>query len=138
MTRNSSGRQSETGTASAIGRTSYEEVSRKVTDYRLPDGRIVGILEDVARGARWVSFTLIGGRVVMAERMEVRCTVATVDAMALETLREVAETLRELGALLASVEAPGPARLALADEATAEAFRAESTAALLAAYRGTK
>ena len=37
--------------------------------YRLPDGRIVMINEDVARGALLVSFTLVGGRVVDAVRV---------------------------------------------------------------------
>ena len=38
--------------------------------YRLPDGRIVDLQAEVTRGAYLVSFTLIGGAVVMAVRVD--------------------------------------------------------------------
>lgn len=40
-----------------------------LTPYRLPDGRIVWIREDVARGALLIDFTLKGGTVVYALRL---------------------------------------------------------------------
>ena len=39
-----------------------------MTTYILPDGRLVRIQADVARGAATVTFTLTDGRVVLARR----------------------------------------------------------------------
>jgi hypothetical protein len=44
-------------------------MAREMTDYRLPDGRIVPIHADVARGNILVSFTLADGRIVDAVRV---------------------------------------------------------------------
>lgn len=46
------------------------EPPRETTPYRLPDGQIVRVFEDVARGAATVTFQLaVGGRVVNAVRL---------------------------------------------------------------------
>ena len=42
----------------------------ETSPYRLPDGRIVLVYEDVARGAASVTFQLLGGTVVNAERVK--------------------------------------------------------------------
>lgn len=44
-------------------------MDRPTSDYRLPDGRIVAVFEDVARNAPFVSFTLIGGKIVVASKV---------------------------------------------------------------------
>lgn len=44
-------------------------VTRQLTSYRLPDGRIVPVDEDVARGQATVTFTLQGGEIVEAVRL---------------------------------------------------------------------
>ena len=48
--------------------TAYQDdtLHPQLTDYRLPDGRIVPIREDVARGAREISFQLENGSIVTA------------------------------------------------------------------------
>lgn len=40
------------------------------TDYRLPDGRIVPVDASAAKGARFIGFTLTGGKIVTAERVD--------------------------------------------------------------------
>ena len=40
--------------------------TRETDDYVLPDGRVVAIDADVARGAATVTFTLVGGSIVVA------------------------------------------------------------------------
>jgi hypothetical protein len=42
----------------------------ETSPYRLPDGRIVLVYEDVARGAASVTFQLLGGTVVNAEKVK--------------------------------------------------------------------
>jgi len=42
----------------------------ETSPYRLPDGRIVLVYEDVARGAASVTFQLLGGTVVNAEKVQ--------------------------------------------------------------------
>ena len=46
------------------------DISRPTCPYRLPDGRIVAIHADVARGAWLVSFALADGRIVDAVRVD--------------------------------------------------------------------
>lgn len=43
---------------------------RRLTDYRLPDGRIVPIAADCAQGAALVDFTLADGEIVYAVRAD--------------------------------------------------------------------
>ena len=45
-------------------------MAREMTDYRLPDGRIVQIHADVARGSILISYTLADGRIVDAVRVD--------------------------------------------------------------------
>jgi hypothetical protein len=41
-----------------------------LTPYRLPDGRVVAVHADVARGTRTIDYTLADGTIVTAQRVE--------------------------------------------------------------------
>ena len=42
------------------------------TDYRLPNGRIVAVQTDAAKGAALIDFTLTDGRITQAVRADIK------------------------------------------------------------------
>jgi hypothetical protein len=44
--------------------------ARELAPYRLPDGTVVRVDATAAKGAAAISFTLAGGRIVTAERLD--------------------------------------------------------------------